>query len=379
MVSVNAHPRMCRGRLLSVIAVMALLAGVFGIWPSGALGAPACDVSTLITAFNNANANPTGTTFASLQAGCTYTLSGGTLYTDSDSAKSGLPELTGGLVLVGNGATVERQSGDAVPNFRIISVAANGRLTLLGVTIQNGSMPGGAGGAIANSGQLTLSDSTVIGNSASGGFGGAIISTGVTRIQRSRVTGNSASIGAGVVNVGGTLTIQSSTIDGNSADFGPGGIYNVAADSPATTNLIDSTVAGNTALGGAGVTNTSIFNAYNSTIAENSDQGLSNQGGSPDAPATSTLVNTIIAENAGGDCDVSQTASGGIVDNGHNLDSDGTCGLSIATLSLPSTNPLFATVGLADNGGPTPTLALAAGSPAIDAGDDVVCAADPVN
>jgi hypothetical protein len=90
-------------------------------------------------------------------------------------------------------------------------------------------------------------------------------------------------------------------------------------------------------------------------------------------------VNTIIAENAGGDCDVSQTASGGIVDNGHNLDSDGTCGLSIATLSLPSTNPLFATVGLADNGGPTPTLALAAGSPAIDAGDDVVCAADPVN
>ena len=76
MVSVNAQPRLHRGRLLTVIAVMTLLAGVFGIWPSGALGAPTCDVSTLITAFNNANANPTGTTFASLQAGCTYTLSG---------------------------------------------------------------------------------------------------------------------------------------------------------------------------------------------------------------------------------------------------------------------------------------------------------------
>jgi hypothetical protein len=43
----------------------------------------------------------------------------------------------------------------------------------------------------------------------------------------------------------------------------------------------------------------------------------------------------------------------------------------------PNTNPLLGT--LADNGGPTETHALLAGSPAIDAGDNSTCAAGPVS
>jgi hypothetical protein len=54
------------------------------------------------------------------------------------------------------------------------------------------------------------------------------------------------------------------------------------------------------------------------------------------------------------------------------LDSDGTCGLGAAG-DLPSTNPQLG--ALADNGGPTQTHALLAGSPAIDAGDNTGCPA----
>jgi hypothetical protein len=54
-----------------------------------------------------------------------------------------------------------------------------------------------------------------------------------------------------------------------------------------------------------------------------------------------------------------------------NLDSDGSCGASIKA------NPRLA--GLQDNGGDTLTHALQAGSPAIDAGDNGICAAAPIN
>ena len=47
--------------------------------------------------------------------------------------------------------------------------------------------------------------------------------------------------------------------------------------------------------------------------------------------------------------------------------------------SLSDTNPMLDPQGLADNGGPTQTIALQAGSAAIDAGDPEVCAAPPVN
>ena len=58
---------------------------------------------------------------------------------------------------------------------------------------------------------------------------------------------------------------------------------------------------------------------------------------------------------------------------GHNLDSDGTCGLNgpedLSNVVDPILGPL------ADNGGPTLTIALLPGSPAIDAGDDSVLGA----
>jgi hypothetical protein len=72
-------------------------------------------------------------------------------------------------------------------------------------------------------------------------------------------------------------------------------------------------------------------------------------------------VNTLLSGNApGGNC------SGTIIDAGHNLSSDS----SYVFTNVGSLNNTDAKLGpLADNGGPTLTMALLPGSPAIDAGN----------
>jgi hypothetical protein len=71
------------------------------------------------------------------------------------------------------------------------------------------------------------------------------------------------------------------------------------------------------------------------------------------------LRSTIVAGSYGVNC------IGVSGDGGYNLDSDGSCGLSQPT-DISNTNPLLGP--LANNGGPTPTMALPANSPAIDHG-----------
>ena len=72
------------------------------------------------------------------------------------------------------------------------------------------------------------------------------------------------------------------------------------------------------------------------------------------------IANSIVADaSPNGNC------GGPIETAGHNIDSDGTCGL-VAISDHPGVDPQLA--ALADNGGPTDTRALAQGSPAVDAG-----------
>jgi len=78
-----------------------------------------------------------------------------------------------------------------------------------------------------------------------------------------------------------------------------------------------------------------------------------------------TLKNTIVASNALEDCSADTPFS-----TGYNLDSDGTCGLS-GPGDISSVDPLLGPLG--DNGGPTLTRALLAGSQAIDGGNPDGC------
>ena len=163
----------------------------------------------------------------------------------------------------------------------------------------------------------------------------------------STLSNNSASSGGGVFNLGGTLNVIDSTVAGNSAQAG-GGIYNLG-----TLTAVNSTIAYNQALtagGGGGLGNgsgaTSIL--HNTIVALNTDG--SGAGATPTtSPARWTRWTA--AYNLIGDAG----SSGGLT-NGTNGNQVGVApGLA---------------AGLANNGGPTATIALLAGSPAINAGSN---------
>ena len=76
--------------------------------------------------------------------------------------------------------------------------------------------------------------------------------------------------------------------------------------------------------------------------------------------ANGVLVNCLLDGNS------PTNSTGSIADAGHNLSSDASCAFTNLG-SLNNTDPKLGP--LADNGGPTLTMALLPGSPAIDAGD----------
>jgi hypothetical protein len=242
---------------------------------------------------------------------------------------------------IDGGSLIAISGGNSVGVF---SVNTGVTFTAQNLNIANGFSAGGGGGIANADGTVTVTNSTFSGNTASGayGIGGAIFNASTLTVTNSTFSGNSASVqGGGIGNFGTlTVTVTNSTFFGNSA--GASG-------------------AGN----GGGISNTGTLTVTNSTFSGNTAGGAG--GGGIGNYGTAALTNTIIANSTqGGNC------AGTITDGGHNLDSDGTC-------VGAATDPLLAPAGLASNGGPTQTIALLPGSPAINAGDPEVCANPPVN
>lgn len=254
-----------------------------------------------------------------------------------------------------------------------------GSLTVTMSTIGNNASWIGGGIANTNSGRLILSNTTIISNSANIG-GGLANELGSVSLADSRIFSNTISYqtGAGIWNRG-TMAINTTTIAfnraGDSELAGAGG--GITNDSQLLVN--NSTIMNN--FGGGGITNTGSGAAVitNTTISQNTLRAIDNYGalalrnatiaynpdGGIDNHGTVGLKNTIVAFNTGqyrGNC------SGIIItDEGHNLQyGDTSCGAGFLTA-----NPLLGP--LRDNGGPTLTMALLPGSPAIDAGDSVGC------
>jgi CSLREA domain-containing protein len=146
--------------------------------------------------------------------------------------------------------------------------------------------------------------------------------------------GNTNLSGAGLRNSGGKVKVSNSTFSGNSAIGNNGG----AILNGGTLTVSNSTFSGNGAPTGGGIS------------VEFS---------------TATLKNTIVANSTqGGDC--TARFDGTIVDGRYNLEDDDTCGFSGANKSQSGVDPMRDP--LANNGGPTQTMALQEGSPAIDKG-----------
>jgi len=171
------------------------------------------------------------------------------------------------------------------------------------------------------------------------------------------------------------MTVTYSTVSGNAADHDVGqggGIYNEAYDGNLT--VTNSTISGNSASWGGGImVSIGPVAVINSTISGNIVFNEYNHGGAiySDSGLPLILQNTIVANSVGDNC------WGTVTNNGNNLEDGATCGWGFDNGSMSSTDPMLGP--LANNGGPTKTMKLLAGSPAIDAGNASFCSASPVS
>src|SRR5262249_57269372 len=121
---------------------------------------------------------------------------------------------------------------------------------------------------------------------------------------------------------------------------------------------------------GGGIWNNGTATLTDCTVSGNS----ANNGGGIANYGTATLINTIVAGNLAGSF---PDVSGAVTSLGNNLigATDGSFGWVGADLTGSVAQPLDALLApLGNNGGPTQTMALLPGSPAIDAGSNALAA-----
>jgi hypothetical protein len=283
-------------------------------------------------------------TFASGLGHATVTLTAGPLELSGASTTATETIDGGGRITVsGNHAS------------RVFTVDTGVTAALTGLTVVNGNATNNSGGGIYNAGALTVRDSSLSGNFATDG--GGVYNGGTLTISDSTLAGNSALYAGGIEN-DGTLAFDNSTLSGNSAGSFGGGLW-TSAFAPAAVTLTNSTLTANRA----------------------DADGLGGQGGGlyvdPGSTAAPLLHNTLIAGNLGGVNGTSGDDVSGTLDaaSDYNLIGDGTgmTGISDGVSGNQvgtADSPIDARLGpLQDNGGPTATIDLLPGSPAVNAGD----------
>ena len=154
--------------------------------------------------------------------------------------------------------------------------------------------------------------------------------------------------GGGILNRG-TLTLTNSTLSNNQAWERGGGIFNSG-----NLTITNSTISNNIAFAGGGIENSGTVTITNSTLSGNSADAAG--GGIFQTESGSlTITNSIVALNTAPN---GPDVLGTITSASNNLIGTPDPGLQLGSDDKPL---------LQDNGGPTKTIALVAGSPAIDA------------
>ena len=416
----------CGGSILNEAGTLTVSGSTFSNNLAGSAGGGICNRAGGIVTVANSTFSDNGTPYRVLNGAAIS--NDGTL-TITNSIISGNNAYTGGGIFNSNGGALTITDSNISNNTTLNGgggIDNGGMLTVLNSVVSNNAQAnsGLAAGGISNSGNLILSNTIVSGNV--GFHGGIYNGRGSANITNSTISGNTAlNAGGGIYNFGGVVNITNSSIINNTAFVNAGGVLNCVGNPSIPGNcsmtLIESTISGNTAdsYNGGGLYNVGEMTVSNSTVSGNSAKGegggIINVGGTS-VPNMLDLFNVTVTNNTA-DSNADGTGDGGGIwlynstfnaqnsliannhDNspatrhsdcsgtmtslGYNLIGDNTgCVITSAAgdqigSSGTLINPLLGP--LQNNGGPTKTHALLLGSPAIDAGNNTVCAADPVN
>jgi predicted outer membrane repeat protein len=348
--STTRSVRSARWASLVFVGVLTL---ALGLAPKPALATirtvPCGDVPGLIAAITIALPGDT----VSLAAGCTYTL---TVPDNQDIGFgfNGLPLINKLLTIQGNGSTIAKAG---VLQFRFFDLDAAANVTLNQVTLSNGNVANQGGAILVKTGaQLTTTEVKFSGNVATAGGGAIYAQAGTTlTVTANTFTNNDSggtSGGGGILSLG-TIAVERSTFSGNSGDLGGAIMVGTPANPLGSLSVVNSTFTANTAAShGNAIKNFGTAVVTSSTLSNN--QSATSDGAVSSTGSSFMLQNTIVADGTPSNC----SAVIPITDGGHNISwPDTSCpGLNVD----PSLGPL------ANNGGPTQTLALPPGSPAVD-------------
>lgn len=221
----------------------------------------------------------------------------------------------------------------------------------------------GGGAYIIGTTQMTRSSISnnsaysVVGSRGAGIYAHGALSMGYSTLSDNSATGGSfLGVGGGGI-VRGELTADHSNISGNAADQAGG----ISANFLSAVRLQNSTVSGNIAHSFGGMQIYKLY-AYNSTIAFNGDDGSC--GGVYVDNTFARLTSTIVYGNFSSVPERANICGPFSILGAHDL--IGAAYVPFLPNDTLRADPLLAP--LADNGGPTLTHALLAGSPAIDTG-----------
>ncbi len=251
------------------------------------------------------------------------------------------------ITITGPGAGLLTLSGSN--SVAVFGIDAGNTVGISGLTIANARSVSGAID-INNNSHVTLANDVISQNVGTVAAGG-INNLATLILDHSVVANNHGLDGGGVLDGdNASLTVLNSTVANNQADHTGGGI---CLTPNAALRLTNVTVAGNQAGNSGGGVFISdgprSVNVLNSIIAKNTASTDPDYSASASTAAATTIANTFLGL---------YTSNIGLM--------DGTNGNIIGT-GTPR-DPLLG--ALQNNGGPTPTLALLANSPAIDRGRD---------
>jgi uncharacterized repeat protein (TIGR01451 family) len=242
-------------------------------------------------------------------------------------------------------------------------IDSSGIVTLENLIVQNGFfLVSASGSGVKNDHGIMTINHSIIRNNNSTNWAGGINNFGTLTINDTSILNNDAIAGgSALLNYDGNVTINNSSIYSNSLINGETTIENMA-----TLHINNSTISGNGKVNtyiSSVIYNTSHVEINSSTIANNIGRGLSNSG-------YSVIQNSILANNTDRDCYQESGYSGGVTSLGYNIiENNFNC--ILIGLDKYQIDPLLGT--LQDNGGPTYTMALLDGSPAVEGGNPAGC------